>query len=95
MTFAQTFRLIWIDAVLDRGLRLRRADLCDAFGISVPQASADIQLYAKRFPDHIAYDRTSKGYFRNGASSAFDLTLHHPVITAQSAVQIANADHQP
>lgn len=41
---------------------VRRSDLVDEFGISVPQASADIAAYVKMNPGAIGYDATTKRY---------------------------------
>lgn len=49
------FRLFWEGA-------LNRSDLCDRFGISVPQASADLSLYQKLVPEGMRYDKTRKTY---------------------------------
>jgi len=49
------FRLFWEG-------RLRRADLVDEFGISVPQASADIQRYSALAEGNIKYDSSAKTY---------------------------------
>ena len=62
MRFSAAFRLVWIDAVLQRGERRRRADLVEAFGISVPQASSDLAAYRRLFPGAARYDKGKKGY---------------------------------
>lgn len=41
---------------------LCRRDLMDAFGISMPQASLDIQAYRKAHPDKIRYDARAKRF---------------------------------
>lgn len=63
MTHAQTFRLMWIDAMLAFG-ELRRADIAAAFHVSIQQASIDLNTYRRRWPDCIAYCLTRKGYYR-------------------------------
>jgi WYL domain len=50
------FRLFWEGGV-------NRADLIDAFGISVPQASNDLSLYQERAPGNAVYDKSAKRYF--------------------------------
>lgn len=40
-----------------------RADLVDAFGLSLPQASADLQAYLKLNPDGLHYDLRAKRYW--------------------------------
>ncbi len=41
-----------------------RADLCEAFGISIPQASTDIRRFLTKFPGLVEYDKTAKRYAR-------------------------------
>jgi predicted DNA-binding transcriptional regulator YafY len=55
------FRLFWEGGV-------NRADLMDAFGISVPQASKDLSLYQEQAPGNVVYDKRAKRYV---ASEAF------------------------
>jgi hypothetical protein len=50
------FRLFWDGA-------LNRSDLVDYFGISVPQASADLARYQEIAPNNLKYDRSEKRYF--------------------------------
>jgi hypothetical protein len=50
------FRLLWEG-------RINRGDLVDVFGISVPQASADITLYQRLAPGNLVYDKSAKTYF--------------------------------
>jgi hypothetical protein len=49
------FRLFWEGHV-------NRSDLVDFFGISVPQASADLTLYQERAKGNAVYDKTLKTY---------------------------------
>lgn len=49
------FRLRWDG-------RLNRADLMTHFGISVPQASADISRYTELAPANLVYDRSERVY---------------------------------
>jgi predicted DNA-binding transcriptional regulator YafY len=49
------FRLFWEGGV-------NRADLIDAFGISVPQASKDLSLYQEQAPGNVEYDKRAKRY---------------------------------
>lgn len=55
-------RLDAIDAIIATRGELRRADLMRAFGISLPQASHDIQAFIGRYPDALAYDASGKRY---------------------------------
>ncbi|HEU4986841.1 MAG TPA: hypothetical protein VFT89_07230 [Rhizobiaceae bacterium] len=41
-----------------------RGDLCEAFGISVPQASADIRRFLASFPYVAVYNKSAKRYER-------------------------------
>jgi hypothetical protein len=50
------FRLFWEG-------RFNRADLVKQFGVSIPQASADISQYQEKAPGNIEYNRKEKAYF--------------------------------
>ena len=58
------YRLRFIDFLLARYGYFQRADLCDQFGISTPQASLDIRAYIERWPTNIEYDKSLKRYVR-------------------------------
>ena len=62
------FRLLW-------GGRLNRSDLTTFFGISVPQASADLALYHQMAPKNLLYDKQQKTYV---ASEEFSPALASP-----------------
>lgn len=64
MNFAQTMRLIWIDAMIARTGTIRRADIATMFHISIPQASLDLGVYQKTCPGGITYDAKAKLYRR-------------------------------
>ena len=49
------FRTFWEDGV-------RRKDITDRFGVSVPQASTDLALYQKLAPTNLRYDSSEKRY---------------------------------
>src|SRR3546814_4098986 len=49
------FRLFWEGSI-------NRADLVEAFGMSVPQASKDLTLYQERAPGNMEYDTRGKRY---------------------------------
>lgn len=49
------FRLFWEGSI-------NRADLVEAFGVSVPQASKDLALYQERAPGNMEYDTRAKRY---------------------------------
>jgi hypothetical protein len=50
------FRLFWEGGI-------NRADIMQAFGVSVPQASKDLTLYEEKAPGNLVYDRREKRYF--------------------------------
>lgn len=52
----------FIDVMLMNYGLLNRAALMDYFGISVPQASADIKAYLAAAPGNMAYDQSAKAY---------------------------------
>lgn len=56
-------RLAFIDFRLYWEGRINRKDLTGFFGISVPQASADLRKYQEKAPDNIEYDKSGKFYF--------------------------------
>jgi hypothetical protein len=49
------FRLFWEGGI-------NRGDIIDRFGISVPQASKDLQLYEEKAPGNLFYDKSGKLY---------------------------------
>ncbi|MCV3243847.1 putative DNA-binding transcriptional regulator YafY [Mesorhizobium robiniae] len=49
------FRLFWEGGV-------RRKDIIERFGVSVPQASKDLTLYQERAPGNVEYDKSAKRY---------------------------------
>src|SRR5690606_29375187 len=51
------FRLFWEGHV-------NRGDLMDMFGISVQQASTDLNRYLGLAPDNMSYDKSAKAYVR-------------------------------
>lgn len=61
-------RLEFIDFRLQWDGQLNRSDLMEHFGISVPQASADIAAYTEVAPGNLVYDRSARVYV---ASSDF------------------------
>lgn len=65
-------RLEFIDFRLQWDGRLNRSDLMEHFGISVPQASADIAAYTELAPGNLAYDRSARVYVASpGFASVF------------------------
>lgn len=57
-------RLRLIDIILDQSGSFNRKILMDYFGISMPQASKDLAVYAKIAPNNLRYDLSSKKYLR-------------------------------
>lgn len=55
-------RLEFIDFRLRWEGQFNRSDLVEHFGISVPQASADIASYMEMAPANLAYDRSARVY---------------------------------
>ncbi len=64
MRWAVEQRLNFIRARLREPGEVRRGDLIAEFGISLPQASVDLGLFAKRHPKAMVYDKTRKAYIR-------------------------------
>lgn len=62
LRWSQQRRLEFIDARLCWDGRLNRADLCETFGISIPQASVDIARYSEQAPGNLQYDKASRSY---------------------------------
>lgn len=56
------YRLFWEGTI-------NRKDLIDTFGVSVPQASADIKQYKQNAPGNMYYDKSQKRYL---VASKFD-----------------------
>lgn len=54
------FRLFWEG-------HINRADLMDAFGVSLNQASGDLNRYIALAPDNMVYDKSGKTYVRSPA----------------------------
>lgn len=62
MNWAAERRLDYIDYRMATVGKLRRNDLMRTFGISAPQASADIARFQKRYRGAIVYSRRAKCY---------------------------------
>jgi len=58
----QERRREFITATLRQFGQIRRADLIREFGISIPQASADIRAYMDNKPHNVHYDVSAKAY---------------------------------
>lgn len=68
-------RLEFIEFVLFWEGMIKRADLMDQFGVSVPQASADIKQYRELAPNNMEYDGQRKRYI---ATEKFTPALIEP-----------------
>jgi len=73
-------RLAFLDACLFWAGRVNRSDLVRRFGVSIPQASADLARYAELAPGNARYDRNRKTYL-TGAD-------FHPVVNLPSANEV-------
>ena len=62
---AQRMRLSFIDWRMLTAGSIRRCHLVDTFGVSMAQASGDINDFIARFPDALRYDKTAKQYVPN------------------------------
>jgi predicted DNA-binding transcriptional regulator YafY len=73
------FRLLWEG-------RVNRSDLTSHFGISVPQASADLAKYQELSPSNMTYDKQQRTYVA--------LESFRPVVKASNAYSLLNAIRQ-
>jgi hypothetical protein len=62
------FRLYWEGGI-------NRSDITDRFGVSIPQASKDLTLYATKAPGNLSYDKSAKRYV---AASTFQPVFFAP-----------------
>jgi hypothetical protein len=60
--YAVIQRLRLIDILLDKQKILRRDVIAEYFGLSIQQASHDINLYKEIAPDNLIYDLGMKAY---------------------------------
>src|SRR5262245_6294897 len=80
------FRLFWEGGV-------NRADLINAFGISVPQASKDLALYQEQAPGNVVYDKSAKRYVASeGFKPLFLDSGPRPYVSRLRAVADGSAD---
>lgn len=61
MRYFETMRMEWLG---NRRAPFNRKDLMDKFGISMPQASNDIQKFLKNHPNIWCYNFNKKRYER-------------------------------
>ena len=62
------FRLYWEG-------RMNRGDLMEAFGVSVNQASTDLNRYLRLAPENMVYDKSARTYVRSSFFSPLFLRL--------------------
>jgi hypothetical protein len=60
--WGQERRLAFIDLRLQYDGKINRKDIQGFFDISIPQASADLDLYKKQAGDNLTYDGSSRAY---------------------------------
>lgn len=89
MNHSQLTRMIWIDARLVGSGRLNRADLMEAFGVSVAQAAHDIRDYNTCVnPGRLSYDRKDKVYRpAGGTKPAFRMSVRLNVFHSVKVVR--------
>lgn len=80
-------RLAHVERVIYWRGWVRRADICDRFGVSLPQASADIAEYMRRNPSALRYDPSGKRY---EATKQFKCRLTLPSL-AEATVALADS----
>jgi hypothetical protein len=57
-----SYRQEWIAETLRVFGFINREHIVRKFGVSIPQASMDLQAFMRAHPDRIAYDSSSKRY---------------------------------
>lgn len=62
MNYFAQLRQNYIKEIIETRGVLNRADLMNQFGISVPQASLDINKFLANHPDSMIYNRSLKRY---------------------------------
>ena len=62
MRYFEKLRHEFIGKFLKENGHINRSDLCDEFGISIPQASNDLKKWMKKNPGIIGYNTRKKIY---------------------------------
>ncbi|WP_234196798.1 WYL domain-containing protein [Pseudacidovorax sp. NFM-22] len=70
------FRLYWEGGV-------RRGEISEKFGVSIPQASADLGLYQQLAPDNLTYDASEKRYVSTDTFAPLYLSLEPEIYLSQ------------
>lgn len=86
MRWAQRQRMAFIGECIISGATIRRSDLVERFGVSVPQASIDIRCFNKIHPGAMRYDTTRKAYVPH------NLMIRDGRDTAAAADRLMRAD---
>jgi predicted DNA-binding transcriptional regulator YafY len=84
-------RLEFIDYLLYWDGKVNRRDIIETFGVSTPQASADIKRYQELAPHNLEYDKSKKYYF---APASFSPKFMKPD-AEQYLSQLLNAQQNP
>jgi len=58
----QLLRLLWIDAFAREHGQINRSNICDAWGISMPQSTKDLTYLSTKYPSRYKYDVCAKAY---------------------------------
>lgn len=63
LTLSDADRRLWfISDLLGKRLYFNRYEICEAFGVSIPQASIDIRRWMEKHPGAIKYNKSLKRY---------------------------------
>lgn len=57
-------RMAWIKESVEIFGYINREHIVKKFGVSIPQASADLAKVMERWPDLVAYNKSQKQYIR-------------------------------
>lgn len=95
-TFAQTQRLIYIDAALHTGASIKPKHIAADFDVSVSKAKQDLALFAELFPNRIIFMHSSKTYQRvDHSAPVFSNRARFTIHEAQAETMRAMQDIQP
>lgn len=71
MRMWERMRIDWIYARVAKVGHVRRGDLMETFGISMPTASKDLATFQRERPEALAYNKSTKRYeVRNAGQDA-------------------------
>jgi hypothetical protein len=78
-TWAVEYRLAWIKESVEIFGQINRENIMRKFRVSLQQASHDIAMTMERWPDLMAYNKSTKRYERSGDGGTFpDVLLDIP-----------------